>query len=542
MTPFSTSLTLILLFLILQVHGFNTNTNTDAVILLSFKFSIVSDPLQVLQTWNYNTNQTPCSWNGVQCSGPGKDRVTSITLSNSQLQGSIPADLGLIQNLQFLDLSNNSLNGSIPFSLFNATNLRFLDLSSNSFSGQLPENMFALQNLQVLNLSDNALAGKLPDSVTNLKNLTTISAKNNYLSNSLPSGFVFVQSLDLSSNLIDGSLPSDFGGDFVRYLNLSYNRISGEIPTRFGENIPGDAKIDLSFNNLQGQIPDSTVFVSQDSKSFAGNSDLCGEEVENPCFIASSPTSPPAFAAIPRNSSTDATSYRAVVRIVGIVIGDIVGVVILGFLGFYVYKWIKSKKVESIVKDSQSYASSSSSESKGFNRWSCLRQRAAANEESESTEYETDDDEKQSQRKSQENQLESKGVLVTVDGEKQLEIETLLKASAYILGASGSSIVYKAVLDDGTTLAVRRIGESNVDRFRNFESQVRVIAKLIHPNLVRTRGFYWGVHEKLIIYDFVPNGSLANARYSKFLLINLIIIYMRMIEKCEMFLLKCACN
>ncbi|MBA0804813.1 hypothetical protein Gohar_004379, partial [Gossypium harknessii] len=29
------------------------------------------------------------------------------------------------------------------------------------------------------------------------------------------------------------------------------------------------------------------------------------------------------------------------------------------------------------------------------------------------------------------------------------------------------------------------------------------------------RGFYWGVDEKLIIYDFVPNGSLANARYRK---------------------------
>ena len=107
------------------------------------------------------------------------------------------------------------------------------------------------------------------------------------------------------------------------------------------------------------------------------------------------------------------------------------------------------------------------------------------------------------------------GTLVTVDGEKELELETLLKASAYILGATGSSIMYKAVLDDGATLAVRRIGESGVDRFKDFENRVRVVAKLVHPNLVRVRGFYWGVDEKLIIYDFVPNGSLANARYSK---------------------------
>ena len=113
------------------------------------------------------------------------------------------------------------------------------------------------------------------------------------------------------------------------------------------------------------------------------------------------------------------------------------------------------------------------------------------------------------------------GSLVTVDGERELELETLLKASAYILGATGSSIMYKAVLEDGTTLAVRRIGESGVERFRDFQNQVRVIAKLVHPNLVRIRGFYWGAEEKLVIYDYVPNGSLVNARYSKLSLLSL---------------------
>ncbi|KAI9197973.1 hypothetical protein LWI28_007804 [Acer negundo] len=45
-------------------------------------------------------------------------------------------------------------------------------------------------------------------------------------------------------------------------------------------------------------------------------------------------------------------------------------------------------------------------------------------------------------------------MLVTVDnGEIKLELETLFKASAYILGTTGSSIVYKAVLGDGTALA-----------------------------------------------------------------------------------------
>ncbi|KAF3622112.1 hypothetical protein FXO37_32472 [Capsicum annuum] len=106
------------------------------------------------------------------------------------------------------------------------------------------------------------------------------------------------------------------------------------------------------------------------------------------------------------------------------------------------------------------------------------------------------------------------GELVTIDGERKLELETLLKTSAYILGANGSNIMYKAVLEDGTTLLVRRISESVMERFKDFENQVKIIAKLVNPNLINIRGFYWGTEEKLVIYDFVPNGSLADAHYS----------------------------
>ncbi|KAL2924946.1 hypothetical protein RDABS01_022579 [Bienertia sinuspersici] len=102
-----------------------------------------------------------------------------------------------------------------------------------------------------------------------------------------------------------------------------------------------------------------------------------------------------------------------------------------------------------------------------------------------------------------------------VDGEEELEAETLLKASAYILGASGSSIVYKAVLQDGTTFAVRRLGEIAVEKLRDFEGHIKAIAKLRHPNLVRVRGFYWASDEKLVIYDYVSNGSLATSAYKK---------------------------
>ena len=511
----------------------------DGVLLLSFKYAVLNDPLYVLANWNYS-DETPCSWNGVSCSN--ENRVTSLLLPNSQFLGSVPSDLGSIEHLQILDLSNNSLNGSLPSSLSQASELRFLNLSNNLITGEVPESLSQLRNLEFLNLSDNALAGKLPESFSNMQNLTVASFKNNYLFGFLPSGLRTLQVLDLSSNLLNGSLPKDFGGDVMRYLNISYNRFSGEIPTEFAAEIPGNATVDLSFNNLTGEVPDSTVFTNQNSKSFNGNFNLCGEITKNPCPIPSSPSSepkasapisPPAIAAIPKSFDDSPLAptgqkQRGLKQgtIIGIVVGDIIGVGILAMLCVYVYRLKKKKDAESTKKKNEAAitrsrsesSSSTTSESRGFTRWSCLRKRTEEEDSSETTSSSESEVEGATAATHDNNNNNKTGTLVTVDGERQLELETLLKASAYILGATGSSIMYKAVLEDGTSLAVRRIGESGVERFKDFENQVRVIAKLVHPNLVRVRGFYWGHDEKLIIYDFVPNGCLANVRYSKSLL------------------------
>ncbi|KAE8704880.1 putative LRR receptor-like serine/threonine-protein kinase [Hibiscus syriacus] len=505
----------VLEFLVVQSLGINT----DGVLLLSFRYLIASDPLNVLQSWNF-VDQTPCSWNGVACDSiDGYLRVTGLSLPTCQLIGSIPSDLGMLEHLHSLDLSNNSLNESLPVSLFNSTKLRFLDLSNNLIAGGIPETIGTLQNLQVLNLSDNVLTGTLPASLTTILNLTVVSLKNNYFSGNLPTGFQSVQVLDLSSNLLQGSLPRKFGGNNLKYFNVSYNRLSGEIPPEFAEKIPGNATIDLSFNNLTGEIPDSVVFKNSEPECFSGNPLLCGKVTKRDC-PSPSPTSPPAMAAIPKTPDTGAKKSSGNKlkpgTIVAIIVGDIAGIGFIIIVFFLIYK-IKTKKrvlLETTVKQEANTAQDNRSltfpslESRGFSRWSCLRKRGEYEEESD-----TEEEEDNQQQHEQEHG--KKGTFVTVDGEKKLDLDTLLKASAYILGATGSNIMYKVVLEDGSSLAVRRIDENSVERLKDFETQVRAIAKLVHPNLVRVRGFYWGLDEKLIIYDFVPNGSLSNARYNR---------------------------
>ncbi|XP_004305952.1 PREDICTED: probable LRR receptor-like serine/threonine-protein kinase At4g37250 [Fragaria vesca subsp. vesca] len=514
--------------------------NSDGVFLLAFKYSILSDPLSVLESWNYE-DETPCSWSGVTCTqlgNPGTTdmfRVTSLVLPSRQLLGSIAEELGMIEHLVHLDLSNNFFNGSLPKTILNASELQVLSLSNNVISGELPESIGDLKSLQLLNISDNALAGKVPQNLTSLQNLTVVSLRSNYFTGNVPTGFNSVEVLDLSSNLLNGSLPLDFGGNNLRYLNLSYNKIWGKIPAEFATHISLNSTIDLSFNNLTGPIPDSQALLHQKTEQFAGNSELCGKPLKNLCPIPSTLSTPPnvtssspAIAAIPKtlDSNPEPNTTGAPngtqnktqtglkpVTITGIVVGDLAGIAIIGLVILYVYQVRKRSS-----KLNQTSASSSSDPEKKPDivtkieasatkpsSWSCIT--IKGEETSEATSSDSDHDDHANDQNVGNNA--KRGVLITVDGEPELELETLLKASAYVLGASGPSIVYKAVLEDKTALAVRRIGESVVEKMRDFENQVRAIAKMRHPNLVRVRGFYWGEDEKLVIYDYVSNGSLA---------------------------------
>ncbi|CAO2830968.1 unnamed protein product [Amaranthus hypochondriacus] len=548
------TVTIIFLFSIITP---SLTLNPDGILLLSFKYSILDDPLHVLDSWSYY-DDNPCSWRGIECNtfslGYDNPRVVQVSLPQCQLLGSLPVNFGLLEHLQILNLSSNSINGSIPDSLYSLPDLHVLDLSNNLISGELLESIGGLRSLEVIDVSENALAGNIPKNLGTLKNLSTVSLKGNYFSGEVPGGFDRVQFLDLSSNLLNGSLPVDFVGEQIKTFNISYNRFSGEISPVFGSRIPDNATLDFSYNNLTGQIPNSKIFLSQSTDSFAGNPDLCGKPSGNPCKgplspislppASSQPIPPPAFAAIPKSfaSSPDGGPQNTPPGkshglrphiIAAIVVGDLTAIAILAMIFLFICKrktdtTTKSVRNNDNKRDFLPSSSSSSSSTKGIaSKWSCLRKG-----KSDETQY--DDDEEEDDHDADEEygseerenggrrQQHEQGQLVIMEtgsntGEKvSLEVETLLKASAYILGASGTSIMYKAVLEDGTVLAVRRVGESNsVEKLKEFEGHVRAIAKLVHPNLVKVRGFYWGSDEKLIIYEYISNGSLANARYRK---------------------------
>ncbi|XP_057788214.1 receptor protein kinase-like protein At4g34220 [Salvia miltiorrhiza] len=538
------------LFLLLSVSLFlpASALNLDGTLLLSFKYSILSDPLSVLDNWDYN-DATPCLWTGVACAEvvnnlgfPELFRVTTLTLSNSRLFGNIPEDLGFIPHLKTLDLSHNFFNGTLPNSIFNASSLQLLDLSGNAISGSIPD-LAATNAITLLNLSDNALVGNVPRGLASSPNLTVVSLRSNYLSGAVPSGIRSIQVLDISSNLLNGSLPAGFGGGELRYLNLSSNQLAGAVPPDFASRIPANATIDVSFNHLSGEIPASMPLSNQKTEAYAGNADLCGKPVNKLCTIpstlssppnvtgnASSTSSPAAIAAIPKTigstpqpDNTGASGDQIAARnglkpgtVAGIAIVPLAAVGVLGALFLYMYQKRKKNAAgkDGAIPVATAYEFKKDpdvKETKSLPAWPCL---TVTNVEETSEGTNSDEEEGNTdhhQPKTENEPLKDERVLVMVDGETQLEAETLFKASAYVLGSSGATIVYKAVLQDGTAFAVRRIGESGgVGRVKEFEHQFKAIAKLRHQNLVRMRGFYWGEDEKLVICDYVSNGSLAS--------------------------------
>lgn len=123
---------------------------------------------------NWLTETTP--WYGVTVAD---GHVTSIDLSDNQLAGQIPPELGNLTELQWLGLHNNRLTGQIPPELGNLANLQYLRLGNNQLTGPIPSELANLSNLQYLYLSSNQFIGEVPTWISNLTQLSYLELNYN---------------------------------------------------------------------------------------------------------------------------------------------------------------------------------------------------------------------------------------------------------------------------------------------------------------------------------------------------------------------------
>ena len=211
-------------------------------------------------------------WQGIISSE--ENGVTTLEIHNTALNGTVPAGLGSLPNLRFLELWKNGLTGSIPAELGNLSNLEELRLDQNALTGSIPTGLGSLSNLRSMSLYFNQLSGGIPSDFGNLNSLGYLSLDRNFLGlqthptvgnpapaavqNPIPNSLGNLSNLaglDLGDNRLSGSIPSALGNlPELNILGLEHNEFSGSIPTALG-NLSKLNGLSVWDNNLSGSIP-----------------------------------------------------------------------------------------------------------------------------------------------------------------------------------------------------------------------------------------------------------------------------------------------
>ncbi|KAF8413162.1 hypothetical protein HHK36_001137 [Tetracentron sinense] len=185
------------------------------------------------------------------------ESLKRLYLYHNSLYGPVPSFLGNMSSLRRLSLYHNELNGTLPESLGQLSNLEMFDIHSNSLGGIITETHFAkLSKLKVLKMSLNSFVFKVNSSWIPPFQLKYLKMRSCNLGPRFPLWIRMQRSLsylDFSNASISDSVPTWFWNlaSSISYIDLSNNQIGGEI-----SNIMLKSKsIDLSSNCLKGRLP-----------------------------------------------------------------------------------------------------------------------------------------------------------------------------------------------------------------------------------------------------------------------------------------------
>ncbi|XP_052875136.1 leucine-rich repeat receptor protein kinase EMS1-like isoform X2 [Gossypium arboreum] len=444
--------------------------------------------------------------------------VVDLLLSNNMLTGNIPGSLSRLTNLTTLDLSGNVLTGSIPVEFGDSLNLQGLYLGNNRLTGTIPGSLGRVGSLVKLNLTGNKLSGVIPASFGNLKELTHLDLSRNDLTGELPSslsqmlnlvglyvqqnrlsggvGNLFsnalswkIEDMNLSNNIFNGNLPQSLGNlSYATYLDLHGNKFTGEIPSEVG-NLMQLEYFDVSGNRLSGQIPERvcgmfnlfylnlaenrlegpvprTGICQNLSRTFlSGNSDLCGRIMGLECQIRS----------FDRSSLLSAWGLAAVTA---------ASVFIIFTSAFALRRWIMSSSQQCDPEEIEE------SKLKSFI-----------------------DQELYFLSSSRSKEPLSINIATFEQPLLKLTLGDILEGTSHfcktnVIGDGGFGTVYKAKLPSGKTVAVKKLSQAKTQGHREFIAEMETLGKVKHQNLVPLLGYCSLAEEKLLVYEYMINGSL----------------------------------
>ncbi|KAB2620097.1 receptor protein kinase TMK1 [Pyrus ussuriensis x Pyrus communis] len=495
--------------------------------------------------------------------------LQQLEVQNNQLTGAFPSLSGL-QPLQVLLAHDNNFSSfpsdfftgltsldsinidhnpfaawQIPDTLKDATALREFSATETNITGRIPD--IFTSSLTTLSLRDNKLTGVVPASLLNLKSLTSVNLTNNMLQGPMPKFGDGIQ-VDMTSqnsfcsdkpgvdcdarvNILlsvvkDMGYPTVFaeswkgndpcnnwkgivchGGNitvvifrslglrgtistnyslitFLQTLRLDNNNLTGTIPQELTQ-LPNLQEIDVSNNQLDGQVPkfNDTVQVKT-----GGNPRIVKDGPPSP---ATPPNSPPGS-----HSGGGKKSRTGVV--VGAVIGSVGGLVVVGFVAFCLLKRKHSGRVQGpnalVIHPRHSGDQNAVKISVASSGVNC-----GGNESYKSPASSGPND-----------------IHVVEAGSKVISIQVLRNVTNNfsennVLGKGGFGTVYKGELHDGTKIAVKRMESGVVAEkgLNEFKSEIAVLTKVRHRHLVGLLGYCLEGNERLLVYEYMPQGTLS---------------------------------
>ncbi|KAH9713122.1 putative LRR receptor-like serine/threonine-protein kinase [Citrus sinensis] len=256
----------------------------------------------------------------------------------------------------------------------------------------------------------------------------------------------FLASLELQDNDLSGTLP-DFLGSMthLQSLNLANNKFSGSIPATWSQ-LSNLKHLDLSSNNLTGRIPMQLFSIAK--FNFTGTHLICGSSLEQPCM---SRPSPPV--------STSRTKLRIVVASASC------GAFVLLSLGaLFACRYQKLRKLKHDVFFDVAGEDDCKVSLTQLRRFSC----------------------------------------------RELQLATDNFSESNIIGQGGFGKVYKGVLSDNTKVAVKRLQDYySPGGEAAFQREVHLISVAIHKNLLQLIGYCTTSSERILVYPFMQNLSVA---------------------------------
>uniref|UniRef100_M8CYG4 non-specific serine/threonine protein kinase n=1 Tax=Aegilops tauschii TaxID=37682 RepID=M8CYG4_AEGTA len=440
-----------------------------------------------------------------------------VSLSANRLTGGVPPGFSKLQNLAILQLNKNQLSGRVPAELGRCNNLIWLDLNSNGFTGTIPSELAAQAGLvpegivsgkefvflrnEAGNICPGAgllfeFFGIRPERLTGFTPavrmcpVTRIYTGTTVYTFSSNGSMIF---LDLSYNGLTGEIPDSLGSmAYLVVLNLGHNELSGKIPEGLsGLELMG--AMDLSNNHLVGGIP----------SGFGGLHFLADLDVSNNNLTGPIPSSGqlttfeparygnnsglcviplPPCGHSPGGGSGGGSSHDGRRKVIGasILVGVALSVLILLLLLVTLCKLWKSQKTEEIRTG---YIESLPTS--GATSW-----KLSGVEEPLSINVATF-----------EKPLRKLTFAHLLEATNGFSAETLV-------GSGGFGEVYKARLKDGSVVAIKKLIHYTGQGDREFTAEMETIGKIKHRNLVPLLGYCKVGDERLLVYEYMKHGSL----------------------------------